>query len=299
MADLDDLAAAILRRRVEAIDPWFHSIELPHGITTPGAGQHWLLQATADIYFAMGISGLSVLDVGAWDGYFSFAAERRGAQDVLAVDHFVWQPGGVGSRAAFDLCREALHSKVRDMVLDLPHTTREAVGEFDIVLFNGIIYHIVDPIYALLEMARIARQILVVETWIDNLDNPRAVMNFFPAETMPAGYPQNGWGPNSRLMHALLRHIGFETVLEWPSPGHDDHRSIFIAFRRADHFAEFVQEHAERSRPRLVGAEPTRVLVAPPPADPVILTVAPELIGWRQIAHYIGRRLRAYVTARP
>src|SRR5262249_27135405 len=128
------------------------------------------------------------------------------------------------------------------------------VGQFDVVLFNGIVYHILDPIHALIEMSGIAREVLTVETWIDNVEVPRAVMNFFPAEEMPSGLPQNGWGPNPLLMHALLKHIGFETVLEWPTPSHEGQRSIFIGFKPGHRFGSYVREHIAKARPRLVGA---------------------------------------------
>jgi len=203
----------------------------------------------------MGIHGMSVLDVGAWDGFFSFEAERRGASDVLAVDHLSWGGGGPGNRAAFDLCREALDSHVRDAVLELWQTTKENVGQFDVVLFNGIVYHILDPIHALIEMSGIAREVLTVETWIDNLEVPRAVMNFFPAEEMPSWLPQNGWGPNPLLMHALLKRLGFETVLEWPTPTHENRRSIFIGFKPGHRFGDYVREHIDKARPRSMGAD--------------------------------------------
>jgi len=41
-----------------------------------------------------------VLDVGCWDGFNTFEAIRRGAERVVAADHFVWHHG---SRAAFEL----------------------------------------------------------------------------------------------------------------------------------------------------------------------------------------------------
>jgi tRNA (mo5U34)-methyltransferase len=71
-------------------------------------------------------------------------------------------------------------------------------------MFNGIVYHIFDPLSALREMAAIARCVLTVETFMDNIDNPRPVMVFFPGEQHPPGHPQNGWGANSYCMHAIL-----------------------------------------------------------------------------------------------
>ncbi len=239
--------------KVAGVKRWFHSIELPQGITTPGMGGLEPLRAHAEIYFAMGIAGRSVLDIGAWDGFFSFEAERRGASDVLAVDDFVWRPDGPGDRRAFEIAREALGSRVRDRVLDLPQTTLEQVGPFDIVLYNGIVYHALDPVHDLIETARIARHALTVETWIANLDTPRAVMNYFGAEPQPNGYPTTGWGPNSLLMHALLKRIGFETVLEFATPGLEAMRSIFLAFKPGHPFGDFVAGHAEQARPRFTG----------------------------------------------
>ena len=34
--------------------------------------------------------GRTVLDIGAWDGYYSFLAERQGAARVVALDHYAW-----------------------------------------------------------------------------------------------------------------------------------------------------------------------------------------------------------------
>ena len=36
------------------------------------------------------LTGWTVLDLGAWHGYFSFECERRGADRVLAVDNYAW-----------------------------------------------------------------------------------------------------------------------------------------------------------------------------------------------------------------
>src|ERR1700680_2181300 len=35
-------------------------------------------------------AGKTVLDIGAWDGYYSFLAERGGASRVVALDHYAW-----------------------------------------------------------------------------------------------------------------------------------------------------------------------------------------------------------------
>ena len=64
----------------------YHTIELPDGSTLPG------LQSTEHLRWRLSLFGLPddlrgkrVLDIGAWDGWFSFECERRGAQ-VVAMD---------------------------------------------------------------------------------------------------------------------------------------------------------------------------------------------------------------------
>ena len=69
---------------------WFHSIELVPGVITPGRQS---AEAEAHKLTALqlpDLHGKSVIDIGAYDGYYSFAAERLGASRVIALDHYVW-----------------------------------------------------------------------------------------------------------------------------------------------------------------------------------------------------------------
>ena len=81
---------------------WFHSHAFPDGETTRGEKPIEVLRREAEAVFRHGVAGKSVLDIGAWDGWFSFEAERRGAARVLATDHYCWSGEGWGSKAGFD-----------------------------------------------------------------------------------------------------------------------------------------------------------------------------------------------------
>jgi hypothetical protein len=50
------------------------------------------------------------------------------------MDEFIWAGKGWASKEGFDLARQALHSKVEDLLLDVYDLGPEKVGKFDLVL---------------------------------------------------------------------------------------------------------------------------------------------------------------------
>jgi len=205
-------AAERLRSEVAEVN-WFHTIDLGHGVVTPGTDES---QAKlAQIRLPQDLGGKSVLDVGAWDGFFSFEAERRGAARVVAVDPATWRRApdeeGWGSKAGFDLARRALSSQVEAVDLDLLDLTPERVGTFDVVLFLGIFYHLPDPWPILDRVASVTGELLILESHVDMLDLRRPAMAFYPGAEVD-GDASNWWGANPRLFDAVLRHRGFSRI---------------------------------------------------------------------------------------
>src|SRR5579863_4753165 len=65
---------------------YYHSIELPDGRIIPGIQSvETQRRRIAQFPIPQDLRGKRVLDIGAWDGWFSFEMERRGAT-VVAVD---------------------------------------------------------------------------------------------------------------------------------------------------------------------------------------------------------------------
>ena len=65
---------------------WFHSFELPDGTCIHGCMDlEWQRERWSRFPIPQDLTGKRVLDIGAWDGWFSFEAERRGAE-VTSVD---------------------------------------------------------------------------------------------------------------------------------------------------------------------------------------------------------------------
>lgn len=202
-----------LSRRLSEIR-WFHTIDLGNGVVTPGIDN--TPRKLARIQMPDDLSGQTVLDIGAWDGFFSFEAERRRALRVLATDSYSWDGAGWGTKAGFDLAREALGSHVEDRALDVMDLSPETVGVFDLVLFLGVLYHLRHPLLALEKVASVTARQLILETEVALTGVPCPAMAFYPG-TQLNNDPTNWWAPNPRALKEMLKDVGF-TRIEVVSP---------------------------------------------------------------------------------
>ena len=201
-----------LRKRAEALK-WYHTIDLGQGVVTQGVDNSPLRLARAAL--PSDLAGRSVLDIGAWDGFFSFEAERRSAARVVATDHYAWHGTGWGTglgKAGFELARTALNSRVEDVDVDVMDITPERVGgTFDVVLLLGVLYHLPNPLLALERVASVTSGLLVVETVVDMVGVRRPAAAFYPALELNND-PTNWWGPNHAAVVGMLRSVGFARV---------------------------------------------------------------------------------------
>ena len=208
---------------------WYHSIDLGNGVVTNGADDTPFRLARLDL--PASLAGRTVLDVGAWDGFFSFEAERRGASRVVASDYYSWHGPGWGNKAAFQLAREARGSKVEDVDIDVMDLSPERVGLFDVVLFLGVLYHLRHPLLALERVASVTRDLLILETVVDMVGIDRPAAAFYPGRELNND-PTNWWGPNVPAVHGMLHSVGFERVRTVTSPPSAIHRGARALYHR-------------------------------------------------------------------
>lgn len=206
-----------LKREVAAID-WWHTIDLGQGVVTPGKNN--TPERLARIRMPEDLTGKTVLDMGAWDGFYSFEAERRGAERVVAADYYVWSGVDWGSKSGFNLARQALNSKVEDVHVEVMDLSTDTVGgPFDLVLFLGVLYHVRHPLKVLENVASVTNDHLILETAVD-LVGSRPAMAFYPHREL-MNDPTNWWGPNPAAVEAMLKDVGFKRVeTVWRDPLH-------------------------------------------------------------------------------
>ena len=190
---------------------WFHSLTLPGGETTAGVKSVEVLGMEADVVFKHPVAGKRVLDIGSWDGFFAFEAERRGAAEVLATDHFCWSGEGWGTKAGFDHAHRRLASRVASLDIDVPRIGPETTGVHDVVLFLGVLYHVKDPLQALERAASVTGELLVVETCTALDILPWPVMRYYQGRELNDD-PTNFFAPNRRCLAGMARDLGFKRI---------------------------------------------------------------------------------------
>jgi tRNA (mo5U34)-methyltransferase len=188
---------------------WYHQIDLGDGIVTPGVDD--TPSRMAPLELPSDLSGKSVLDIGAWDGVFSFEAERRGAGRVLATDSFCWSGEGWGTKEGFLTASRILGSRVDDLEIDVMDLSPERVGTFDLVLFVGVLYHLRHPLLALERVASVTGDQLIFDSHTAMIEESDPVMLFYPGTELNDD-PTNWWGPNPPAVEAMLREVGFRRI---------------------------------------------------------------------------------------
>ncbi len=114
---------------LEARGGWYHSFALPDGTQIEGYNSLDHLNYRYGKFPIPGdLTGRAVLDIGAWDGWFSFEAERRGARvtsiDCVEVENFLAMRKRLGSQADY-------------RILDFYELPQAGLGCFDYVFFSG------------------------------------------------------------------------------------------------------------------------------------------------------------------
>jgi tRNA (mo5U34)-methyltransferase len=197
-----------LQQRVRELQHKFHSpFDFGDGIVTKPWHVQRRFARRLRLLKIPDLKGKTVLDIGAWDGYFSLEFERRGAKRVLAVD--VWDEGAL---QAFLLVREHFKSAVEYKRLDAHDLSPALVGTFDVVFCAGVLYHLRHPLRGLESIRSVTAGQLILETaslvpavheWVPQI-------TFFPGDKDAASYAwHHGGFPTKQWLIDALHAAGF------------------------------------------------------------------------------------------
>ena len=215
-----------IQRRVKALGPWFHNMDLGGVRTAP---DHFLFDYPNAKFqrFAKALpanlENKSVLDIGCNGGFYSLEMKRRGAARVLGIDsdsNYLAQARFAAEISGLDI--EFAKLSVYDV---------GALGErFDLVIFMGVLYHLRHPLLALdLIREHVAADLLLFQSMQRGSPDAAELTADYPfgetaiferpdypklhfVERRYCGDDTNWWIPNRACAEAMLRSSGF-TVL--------------------------------------------------------------------------------------
>jgi tRNA (mo5U34)-methyltransferase len=218
-----------IERRVRALGPWFHNMELGGVWTAP---EHFLGDYPALKWRHLAeaiprdLRGRSVLDIGTNGGFCAIEMTRLGARRVLGIDLDEQY-----------LAQARFAAEVAGVEVEFRRCSVYEIGSlderFDVVLLMGVLYHLRHPLLALdLVHQHAARDLLVFQalqrgsTEVLPLadDYPFGETRVFDEPAFPrlhfvekrfADDPTNWWIPNRACVEAMLRSSGFE-IMERP-----------------------------------------------------------------------------------
>ena len=238
-----------LQKKIEVQPYWYHKIELPDGTVTPG----WAPHDPARYCIPEDLTGMRVLDIGAWDGYWTWEALKRGASMVVAVDDFSDSIGQKEGKdlvqrkdwETFDICREAFGftQEAEDVRTNLSCRANDKdqyvcrveksvydiadLGKFDVVFFFGTIYHLKHPLLALEKISEVCEGSIYIETASLDEYSPyqggighgfnrcENVMEFYPTNQY-GNNDSNWWAPTLQCLGTMLFSVGFNDIAAWP-----------------------------------------------------------------------------------
>ncbi len=199
---------------------WVHTIPLSEDFTTPGMwgkGNPEIWRAFDQIDFR----GKSVLDIGCWDGQWSFEAEARGASRVVATD--LISQRDFSEQNTFCIAA-AIRNSVAEYMPDLSvYDVHTLASKFDIVLYMGVYYHLKDPVSSITKLRNALNTggKLLIEGAV--LTEPGCHAKFF-YKSQFCGDNSNWWVPTRDCLREWVECSFFDIQWEGEAWGHQDNQ---------------------------------------------------------------------------
>ena len=214
-----DLAAAVAGAR------WYHAMELPGGIVTPG--DYDMTDTAGRIPLPKSLVGRRCLDVGTRDGFWAFEMERRGAEEVVAIDlddpekldfpeprprlAAATRESLERRQSAFHIAHRALGSEVDRRNLSVYDLTTEQAGRFQFAFIGTLLLHLRNPVDALAAI----RRVLEPDGRLMSNDAVSLSLTLLRPRTPAAEVVMQSprpywWVPNAAGRRQLVRAAGYE-----------------------------------------------------------------------------------------
>jgi hypothetical protein len=151
--------------------PWFYEFDLPDGTRTrctlPAgvekihAMRLEMMERALDASVGRDCSTLTAVDLACHQGWFALHLARRRFQSILAVD------ARAEHLADAQLMADVLGVRtLKPLQLDIEDARAEQIGQHDVTLMLGLLYHLENPVRALRLARAVTRRVLLIESQV-------------------------------------------------------------------------------------------------------------------------------------
>ncbi len=221
IADADPEARKIVDR-IKGLT-WYHTIDLGHGVETPGFADH---RRQLPMYgLPDSLAGKRCLDIATFDGFFAFEFEKRGADEVVAIDipkkadvdcprWLLRDPEGfdlTGTMGeSFKVAHDILQSKVKRVEKSVYDLDPAVDGMFDLVFISDVLIHLRDPQLAIERAYSVCKgELIVADVYSPELE---AFGEVPVAQLVAPG--ETWWYQNVASIRQMMVVAGFEPITE-------------------------------------------------------------------------------------
>ena len=250
-------ASALERARARQ---WFYEFDMPDGTRT----RSWLpegvekihttrlalMQAALDAAVGPDCSALTAVDLACHQGWFALHLARRRFREIVGVDAREEHLADARLMAEVQGARS-----LRTLRLDIEEARAEQIGQHDVTLMLGLLYHLENPVRALRLARAVTRRVMLIETQVvphmsgmidwGSWSFRRPMVGVFGIvdETQETHAPEASFGgiclaPSIETLEWLLKRVGFARVerLVPPADGYEQ-----LVGQKRVMFAAYVQ----------------------------------------------------------
>lgn len=212
-----------LEERIQTLTPWHYAFQFREGVSTPVRDPDWINrhQQRAAYFFDSLVAHhpdlfteARILDLGCNAGFWTLRALAAGAREVVAVDarpHHLEQLKLVLDESGIAPDRwVALEANIYDL-------DYSALGDFDVVLCLGLLYHVAKPFELLEKISLLQPELLLIDTKISR--SREAILEVLP-EPLDDPRMAADWGvvmvPSTSALNQMLQVLDYRVELLTP-----------------------------------------------------------------------------------
>ena len=220
VSSTDPAERLALVRRVQSVEHWYHTIDLPYGVTTPGYHDH--RSAVSRYGLPETLQGRHALDIAAFDGFWAFEMESREAASVTAVDlermsqcdrpprerMALLSEGDCVTGQGFQVAHQALESQVKRLTFSIYDLSPKRLGRsFDFVFCGDVLVHLRDPNLALERIHGVTDGDAIFAEPFDRSLGERPALSYLGGRR-----DATWWLPSIAAWEEMIRNAGFSAV---------------------------------------------------------------------------------------